>query len=149
MNYTAEHFEEIESKNDCSILLDEERCIIAVRWTGKVDAETAGYIMANVLAEIKAGNANAIFFDLVKLDEFSFAARSWLKDDFLINKLKPENDLIRKIAYIKPATSMGGIYSNLFISAIKIVIPFTSVSGFEKLEQATRWLVKDTTKEFY
>ena len=133
----------LETKHDSTLHIDTRNLIVRINWVGKVDAETTSFLLSRALNELKEGNAVTLLIDNSQMDEISKGARLWIKEDFLIQRVKPISYLIKKVAVVKSTTSMGSIYSNLMVSSIKIVVPFLPLAEFQSEADAFFWSNND------
>ena len=138
---TFPDYDVVIEKNESSLMIDFENSILRISWKGIVTAETAGFLLASALNEVQSSNISYVLLDRVQLEVFTKGSRLWIKEDFLKSKVKVLCDTlnIKKVASLKPKTSMGSIYAHLISSAIKIVFPTLPLAEFESERQALNW----------
>lgn len=136
-----ENYKILESRNDSTLLIDEENQIVKILWVGEVDELTASYLLTRAANEIENGYAKRILLNRKFLGQFTTEARKWIKDDLLKGRAKKMAHMVDKVATVKSSTTMGDLFATLVSSSIKIVFPRLNMSRFDTESEARKWLL--------
>ncbi|MEP5613660.1 MAG: hypothetical protein ABJP45_15520 [Cyclobacteriaceae bacterium] len=135
-------FEVILELNSSVVSVDYESKIVKIEWHGVVDLNTASLLLEKGADMIESGYCTKLLLNRENLQEFSTEARLWIKQDLLNNRGKRLVRKVSRVATVRSASAMGGVFANFISSGIKLVFPSLKLSNFDSENEAFDWLVE-------
>lgn len=133
----------LKEVNGSTVSLNKEKDIVRIEWDGVVDIEEAKTILTIGADQIEKGTAKNLLLNRKNLEEFSTAARLWIKEDLLKGRAKKLVKQVHKVAMVNASSTMGSVFANFISTAIKLVYPNLSMSKFQSEDEALEWLLKE------
>ncbi len=131
----------LKNVNESELLVNEMNGICILRWSGRVDIETASELLTLGAAAVMLKGYKKILVDRRRLLEFDNEARLWI-DNWLKTKAKNISKDVEKVAIINSDSPFGNIFNNAFNSTISLVMPHLTLQIFSNHIRAIRWLSK-------
>ncbi len=135
------HFKPITKLDGSSFYLDPVNKISCIRWKGVVEEDTARQLLTLAADSIEFEEYNKLLLDRSQLVEFSTGARVWIKHDLLKTRARKIVSKVHRVAFVNATDARGSIFSNFLSAGIKMVFPKLTMSKFDNIKVAVRWLV--------